>query len=245
MFGMLLTGLSFVILYFSANSGGFTKPVFPVVQSSATETLVSISPEAREHLGITAAPVQLEDGKEAWRATNTAGGIVEKGEFVRFEGQSGDVLTVAPTSRVSAAWLIIAYFVLSLGELMLSPMGLSLVSKVAPIRMRGLMMGGWFAATAIGNKLTGVARFWDLWSHAQFLIRLHGPLMPWSSRPPVLKKPCPSWMRSRRMFTSRRDHHPHRWSARFFSLLQRRRRGRRCSGPAAQHSYSFCGGAIC
>jgi POT family proton-dependent oligopeptide transporter len=172
MIGMLLTGLSFVILYFSANSGGFTKPVFPVVQSSATETLVSISPEAREHLGITAAPVQLEDGKEAWRATNTSGGIVEKGEFVRFEGQSGDVLTVAPTSRVSAAWLIIAYLVLSLGELMLSPMGLSLVSKVAPIRMRGLMMGGWFAATAIGNKLTGVARFWDLWSHANFFITL-------------------------------------------------------------------------
>jgi POT family proton-dependent oligopeptide transporter len=172
MFGMLLTGLSFVILYFSANSGGFTKPVFPVVQSTATETLVSISPEAREHLGITAAPIKLGDGKEACRVTNTAGGIVEKGEFVRFEGQSGDVLTVAPTSRVSAAWLIIAYLVLSLGELMLSPMGLSLVSKVAPIRMRGLMMGGWFAATAIGNKLTGVARFWDLWSHAQFFIIL-------------------------------------------------------------------------
>jgi POT family proton-dependent oligopeptide transporter len=69
-------------------------------------------------------------------------------------------------------WLILAYFVLSLGELMLSPMGLSLVSKVAPARMRGLMMGGWFAATAIGNKLTGVAGFWDLWSHANFFILL-------------------------------------------------------------------------
>jgi POT family proton-dependent oligopeptide transporter len=171
MFGMLLTGLSFVILYFSATSGGFTKPVFPVVQSSATETLVSISPEARVHLGITALPVKLEDGTEAWRATNT-GGAVKAGDFVRFEGESGDQLTVAPTTRVSAAWLIIAYGVLSLGELMLSPMGLSLVSKVAPIRMRGLMMGGWFAATAIGNKLTGVARYWDLWSHAYFFIVL-------------------------------------------------------------------------
>ena len=44
--------------------------------------------------------------------------------------------------RVSAAWLIAAYGVISLGELMLSPMGLSLVSKVAPVRMRGMMMGG-------------------------------------------------------------------------------------------------------
>jgi POT family proton-dependent oligopeptide transporter len=51
-------------------------------------------------------------------------------------------------------------------------MGLSLVSKVAPVRVRGLMMGGWFAATAIGNKLTGVAKYWDLWSHAQFFITL-------------------------------------------------------------------------
>ena len=38
--------------------------------------------------------------------------------------------------------------VVTLGELMLSPMGLSLVSKVAPISKRGLLMGGWFVATA-------------------------------------------------------------------------------------------------
>ena len=49
--------------------------------------------------------------------------------------------------KVSPAWLIGAYGVLTLGELMLSPMGLSLVSKVAPRRFRGVMMGGWFVAT--------------------------------------------------------------------------------------------------
>ena len=59
------------------------------------------------------------------------------------------------TGKVSPWWLIVAYAVITLGELMLSPMGLSLVSKVAPIRLRGLMMGGWFAATAIGNYLVG------------------------------------------------------------------------------------------
>ncbi len=58
------------------------------------------------------------------------------------------------TGRVSPWWIIGAYFVISLGELMLSPMGLSLVSKVAPAHIRGLMMGGWFVATALGNKLT-------------------------------------------------------------------------------------------
>ena len=173
MIGMILTGVSFVILSVAANSGGFTKPVFPVVQSSGTETLVSISPEARRHLDITAAPIKLPDGTEAWRVAHT-GELVPKGDFVRYEGQSNGQITTAPTNRVSSWWLIIAYGVLSLGELMLSPMGLSLVSKVAPVRMRGMMMGGWFGATAIGNMLTGVARYWDLWSHSYFFILLAG-----------------------------------------------------------------------
>ena len=173
MIGMILTGVSFLILYFAANAGGFDKPVFEVVQSSGTETVVRISPEARAYLGITAAPVRLDDDTDAWRVTNSGAPAV-RGEFVRFEGEANGQIQTATANRVSAAWLIVAYFVLSLGELMLSPMGLSLVSKVAPIRMRGLMMGGWFAATAIGNKLTGVAGYWDLWSHSFFFLLLAG-----------------------------------------------------------------------
>jgi POT family proton-dependent oligopeptide transporter len=70
--------------------------------------------------------------------------------------------------RVSPLWIIGAYAIISLGELMLSPMGLSLVSKVAPVRMRAFMMGGWFVATAIGNKLTAVGVYWDDWLHSTF-----------------------------------------------------------------------------
>jgi POT family proton-dependent oligopeptide transporter len=70
--------------------------------------------------------------------------------------------------KVSPLWLISAYAVLTCGELMLSPMGLSLVSKVAPIKVRGLMMGGWFVATAIGNKLTMIGVYWDQWLHSTF-----------------------------------------------------------------------------
>ncbi len=72
------------------------------------------------------------------------------------------------TGRVSPWWIIGAYFVISLGELMLSPMGLSLVSKVAPPQIRGLMMGGWFVATAMGNKLTMIGLLWTKWSHSNF-----------------------------------------------------------------------------
>ncbi len=76
--------------------------------------------------------------------------------------------------KVSPFWLISAYAVISLGELMLSPMGLSLVSKVAPARMRGLMMGGWFVATAIGNKLTQIGILWTLWYHSSFWLLCSG-----------------------------------------------------------------------
>ena len=63
--------------------------------------------------------------------------------------------------KVSAIWLIASYGVITLGELCLSPMGLSLVSKLSPPRITALMMGGFFLSTSIGNKLSGVlASFW-------------------------------------------------------------------------------------
>ncbi len=62
---------------------------------------------------------------------------------------------------VSPYWLISTYLVLTFAELLLSPMGISFVSKVAPPKLKGLMMGGWFVATALGNKLTEVgSAFW-------------------------------------------------------------------------------------
>jgi len=65
-------------------------------------------------------------------------------------------------SLVSPNWLISTYLVLTFAELLLSPMGISFVTKVAPPKYKGLMMGGWFAATAIGNYLTSIpASFWE------------------------------------------------------------------------------------
>lgn len=67
--------------------------------------------------------------------------------------------------KASSWWLIGAYGVITIGELFLSPMGLSLVSKLSPPGMTALMMGGWFLATSIGNKLSGVlAGLWDTYS---------------------------------------------------------------------------------
>src|SRR5262249_47300066 len=115
--GMLLTSLSFFILFIAAKSGG-------------DQTFLA-GPDGQ----------YLLDAHHELRATQ---------------------------NRVSPRWLISAYMVISLGELMVSPMGLSLVSKVAPARMRGMMMGGWFVATAIGNKLTVIGVYWTRWYHSSF-----------------------------------------------------------------------------
>jgi POT family proton-dependent oligopeptide transporter len=64
---------------------------------------------------------------------------------------------------VSPQLLIYTYLILTFAELLLSPMGISFVSKVAPPKYKGLMMGGWFVATAIGNKLVGVGGY--LWGN--------------------------------------------------------------------------------
>lgn len=70
-------------------------------------------------------------------------------------------------SILSPSWLISTYFTLTLAELLLSPMGISFVSKVAPPKYKGLMMGGWFVATAIGNYLSAIPSL--LWNRVPLM----------------------------------------------------------------------------
>lgn len=88
--------------------------------------------------------------------------------------EMGNVIGTNPvpdSSRVMPYWLISSYLVLTFAELFLSPMGLSFVSKVAPVRFQGVMQGGWLLATAVGNKLLFIGSFfwekialWQLWT---------------------------------------------------------------------------------
>ncbi|MCB9703278.1 MAG: peptide MFS transporter [Myxococcales bacterium] len=69
-------------------------------------------------------------------------------------------------TKISGMWLVSSYMVVTVGELCLSPMGLSLVSKLSPPRITALMMGGWFLSTAIGNKLSGLlSGLWGIYEH--------------------------------------------------------------------------------
>ena len=67
-----------------------------------------------------------------------------------------ELSTATGDYRVTPNLLISTYLVLTFAELFLSPMGISFVSKVAPPKYKGLMMGGWFAATAVGNYLVSI-----------------------------------------------------------------------------------------
>ena len=85
---------------------------------------------------------------------------------------------------VSPNWLISTYLTLTFAELLLSPMGISFVSKVAPPKYKGLMMGGWFAATAIGNYLVAIIGYlwggmqlWMVWGILVVLCLLSAVLM--------------------------------------------------------------------
>lgn len=65
-------------------------------------------------------------------------------------------------NKVSSLWIFTSYGVFTISELFVSPVGLSLVSKVAPKRLTALMMGGWFITTSLGAKISGIlAGFWD------------------------------------------------------------------------------------
>ena len=81
------------------------------------------------------------------------------------------VRDTAEETLVSPYWLIGVYLILTFGELLLSPMGISFVSKVAPPKYKGMMMGMWFVATALGNFLVqvgghlwGPLPLWVVWT---------------------------------------------------------------------------------
>lgn len=66
-------------------------------------------------------------------------------------------LQASPSIRVSPFWLIGCYFIQELGELCLSPVGLSVFTKLSPVKIVGAMLGVWFLADAVGNKAAGYA----------------------------------------------------------------------------------------
>lgn len=192
--GMTLTAVSFFVLYGAAKIGE-SQPVTPDKYAAGSFRINDRVADNLEEAGVSRdvlnkiMAAKTEDNKNLVndvkfsRNKDEKTGVETSGEqaliaaidkAVPGEGTKNReaILKAAYIFQVSPFWLILAYAVISLGELMLSPMGLSLVSKVAPIRIRGLMMGGWFVATAIGNKLTAIGIFWSIWYQSNFFLVL-------------------------------------------------------------------------
>ena len=80
---------------------------------------------------------------------------------------------MADTQRISFLWLVAATMPYTLGEIYLSPIGYSLVTKVAPAKLVGMLMGMWFMANALGNYLTGyLGTFYEKMTHETFFTML-------------------------------------------------------------------------
>jgi proton-dependent oligopeptide transporter, POT family len=181
--GMFLTALSFFILYTAAKTGeaqipdpaSYSTAAFRITDRTIGSLRADGVPEnvttALEHADIKSKKFAPDDKGSGLAQFDAALSRAAGPQATQYRDS---ILRRAYIFKVSPFWLIIAYMIISLGELMLSPMGLSLVSKVAPIRMRGMMMGGWFVATAIGNKLTMIGIFWERWLQSSFFIILGG-----------------------------------------------------------------------
>lgn len=194
-FGMLFTGLSFLVLFYAAMLGEGQMPTHEQISGGSFR----INERTVKNLAAQGVPSDVlekivaakdDEGKNQIYGVKFAPKVDENTNRM-ISGEQRlmtAVETIAPEAtahretflqsaylfRVSAFWLILAYAILTLGELMLSPMGLSLVSKVAPVSARGLLMGGWFMATAIGNKLTQIGVYWDIWLQSSFFLVLAG-----------------------------------------------------------------------
>ncbi len=194
--GMFLTAASFLILYAAARVGE-SEPVTTESYASADFMLRQRSVDNLRAEGVpedVLAKLTAKDDKnnpvilgQKFTATKDKQTGEEKSGLQAFTEALGKILGEKDASeyrdailrqaflfKVSPLWLIFAYMVVTLGELMLSPMGLSMVSKVAPTRLRGLLMGGWFAATAIGNKLTAIGVYYGTWEQSTFFLVLAG-----------------------------------------------------------------------
>ncbi|MEO7539841.1 MAG: peptide MFS transporter [Pyrinomonadaceae bacterium] len=192
--GMTLTGISFLVLWYGASVGESMMRTpqqiqtgeFRINERVASNLVAQGMPKdvidklmaAKNPDGKNAVDgVKFSSATDEATKTTTSGGdqliaAVNKVAPGQGDANKDKLLQASHLFRVSPFWLIFAYFIVTLGELMLSPMGLSLVSKVAPISKRGLLMGGWFVATAIGNKLTMIGIYWDIWLQSTFFLIL-------------------------------------------------------------------------
>jgi POT family proton-dependent oligopeptide transporter len=176
---VICVALAFLFLQYDATKGEIVTVSAPIFQQFNPFYVVALTPVSLAIFGSLASK-----GKEPSAPRKIAYGMVVAGlayclmAVASFGlpmpqttiGSDGEQVAVH-VADVTPQLLIYTYLILTFAELLLSPMGISFVSKVAPPKYKGLMMGGWFVATAIGNKLVGVGGYlwgniplWAVWT---------------------------------------------------------------------------------
>ncbi|MBQ5874419.1 MAG: peptide MFS transporter [Alistipes sp.] len=162
--GVVVLGIIGILAYKYLNVSGTVAVSAPIFQQFNPFYVVALTPVSMAIFGALA-----KRGKEPSAPRKIAYGmlVAAAGFAVMAVGSMGLLSPDAQAAAgdkatfVSANWLISTYLVLTFAELLLSPMGISFVSKVAPPKYKGMMMGCWFVATALGNMLVAVGGF--LW----------------------------------------------------------------------------------
>ena len=174
---VVLLALCFLFMQYARQDGSVDVSA-PIFQQFNPFYVVALSPVSMAIFGYLAnkgkepsAPRKIAYGMivaaiaYALMAFSSFGLPMPQTEMIDGEPVAKHVADVTPNILISV------YLILTFGELLLSPMGISFVSKVAPPKYKGMMMGGWFVATAIGNQLVvvggllwGAVPLWICWS---------------------------------------------------------------------------------
>ncbi len=172
---VIVACLGVLCYQYTASEGQEVALAAPIFQQFNPAFVVALTPVSLAIFGWLASK-----GKEPSAPRKIAYGMLVAGAAYLIM-VAGSVSLLSPDAQAAAAdvdktfaspnYLIGTYLVLTFGELLLSPMGISFVSKVAPAKLKGTMMGGWFVATALGNFLVSVGGFlwgglplWIVWT---------------------------------------------------------------------------------
>jgi len=173
-----------VVFWLTAQQAGSSLAVFAAVNTEQQTTLLSHSLRlgpgvlASMHglMVIALLPAFLYlHGRSHSRSSSTAGMLVwgYVATAAAFALMTGASLRGGDAGRVSSAWLIGCYVLLSLAEVLLAPLGVSLVTRLAPRHRAAQSVGLWFAGSAVGNGLAAMLGLcWDRWPHHHYFAAL-------------------------------------------------------------------------
>lgn len=193
--GLILLGVAFGVMYLTDSA---TKPTAELKSSveavrqtiAASDLGATLLPAIEGRAERVSVQERVDDAFKAIERGNLPYNALRDTHKVLLAAGHNEPAKVVETSlnatkacQVSVLWLVLVYFLFTVGELFISPIGLSLVNKLAPVKLASLMMAMWFLCTAAANYLAGIMEHliepyhWNLWVFLGLLAAIPGVLM--------------------------------------------------------------------